>query len=155
MRKFLLLLVFFSTAHISANAQSGFFNETAHFYEYFGLCGDGLWPVIIDSSNYNNGDTTLFFNKNMISYNGYNCIDTAGPSIVGPKVTKLSNGNYIFYNRHGDSIPIYMDRDEDEEWICYTDSIITVNATVESISSASFNGKNDIFHTVRFSVESN
>ncbi|MDA3868058.1 MAG: T9SS type A sorting domain-containing protein [Salinivirgaceae bacterium] len=151
MRKFLLLLVFICTSHFIASAQSGFFNETVHYYEFF---YQSIWPVKIDSLNAHNGDTTLYFNSGMISYNGFDCLDTAGTNIIGPKTTKRSTGNYLFYNRYGDSIPIYMDRDEGEEWICYTDSIITVNATVESISSASFNGNNDIIHTIRFSIES-
>lgn len=154
MRKIILCLVFTCSAHIIANAQSGFFNEPVHYYEYYGLFPEGVWPVKVDSSSYNNGDTTLYFNSGMISYHGSYCIDTAGVNIVGPKTTKLSNGDYLFYNRYGDSIPIYMDKAEGEEWVCYMDSSITVNATVESISTSSFGENYDIIHTIRFRVES-
>ena len=135
-------------------AQNSFFDLSAHFY-YNSFFSEEIWPVKVDSLVEINGDQTFYFNEGLVSVWGDGCLDTAGPSIVGPKITFLANGNYLFYNRFGDSIPIYMDAQVGDSWICFQDSNLTVNAEVESIADEIYDGYMDEVHKFRFSVTGN
>jgi hypothetical protein len=155
MRKILFcigaLLIYNSQLSI---AQSAFLSQDVF---YFDMNVGTIWPIKVDSTSVENGNTTLFFNEGMISLYGseYNCIDTAGPNILGPKLTVMQNGDYHFYNRYGDTIKIYMNAPVDSIWVCYQDSNLTVSVQVESIENSFFNGVNEAIHTYRFSVEGN
>lgn len=134
------------------NAQTtSFFNQDVIYYES-NFINELILPVKVDSTLYQDGDSTLYLQEGMISHYSYDCMDTAGINMLGPKITKKADGNYLFYNQFNDTIPIYMDREQGEEWICYTDATITVKAVVESIYSGTFNNDGDIVHKFRFNV---
>ncbi|ALO15025.1 hypothetical protein L21SP5_01375 [Salinivirga cyanobacteriivorans] len=139
MRKYIFTFVFIIIfGYCELFGQSGFFNETVHYYK--NSFEESIWAVKVDSTHFQNGDSALYFQDGLISLWSSDCVDVSGPSIVGPKLTKWANGNYSFYNRYGDSVLIDMNANEGTTYLCYEDSIYQVDATVESIENVYFNG---------------
>ncbi len=149
MRKYLFTFgLFIIFGYCDLFGQSGFFNEEVHYYK--NVFEQTIWAVKVDSTHFQNGDSTLYFQDGLISLWSSDCVDISGPSIVGPKLTKWANGNYSFYNRYGDSVSIDMSADEGATYLCYEDSLYQVNAIVESIENGTFNGESDVVHTFSF-----
>ena len=152
MRKYIFTFVFIIIfGYCELFGQSGFFNETVHYYK--NSFEESIWAVKVDSTHFQNGDSTLYFQDGLISLWSSDCVDVSGPSIVGPKLTKWANGNYSFYNRYGDSVLIDMNANEGTTYLCYEDSVYQVDATVESIENVYFNGEPDVVHTFSFIVQ--
>jgi hypothetical protein len=158
MKKYLFFIGVFLLCNLQySNAQSSFLNSDVFYFKINPTISEvgQIWPVKVDSSLVEDGNTTLYFNEGMLSMYGSRCMDVAGPSVMGPRLTVLNNGNYLFFNRYGDTIKIDMNAPVDSSWVCYQDSNLTVTTQVESIESSSFNGSSEEVHTFRFAVEGN
>ena len=107
----------------------------------------------IDSVEESGFDTIFYPLKNIRRVDkSYDCFTPYGPSWLGEKILTKLDGTHIFFNKANDTIVIQTQSNINDEWVFYSDSIITVKAKVIHIKYATFLEQVDTVKTISFQV---
>ena len=123
--------------------QTVYSHRTALFASSYGQ----VKTMKIDSVKFN-GDSILYPLKNIQELD-YSCYTPYGASWLGYKIIIKPGWNY-FFNQNNDTIRIKTDAKLNERWTVYSNTNISVFATVQKIETVNFLGITDIVKTIAF-----